>query len=73
MASCSVYGNKPDSGPGRMSAQAALEDANQDHANWNVQMDYSTDRTTYTSATAGVTDTNMVDYFTPKFPGYHVS
>ncbi|MEZ4920369.1 MAG: hypothetical protein R2792_14805 [Saprospiraceae bacterium] len=73
MASSIVYGNKPDTGPGRLSAQAALDDANQDHADWNVQMEWTADRTTYTSANANVTDINMVDYFTPKFPGYHVS
>ena len=73
MASCRVYGNKPDTGPGQLSAQAALDDANQVNPTWNATMNWSKDRTVYTSATAGVTDQNLIDYFSGKFPGYNVA
>ncbi|MBI4853791.1 MAG: hypothetical protein HY819_18510 [Acidobacteria bacterium] len=70
MASCQVYGNKPDTGPGQLSATAARDDVNEAQPTWLVAMAWTQDRTTYTSAIA--TANELETAFTAKFPGYNV-
>jgi hypothetical protein len=70
MPSCQVYGNKPDSGPGQLSAQAARDNVNEAHTTWAVTMNWNSDRTIYTSAVA--TADNLVEAFSAQFPGYNV-
>ena len=72
MPSCQVYGNKPDTGPGQLSAQAAMDDVNQAHPAWVVAMNWTADKTTYTSNAAGVTGDDLEQAFSPHFPGYNV-
>lgn len=70
MANCKVYGNKPDSGPGQLSATSARDDVNQTNPTWLVTMTWTTDNTIYTSAVA--TADNLETAFQAQFPGYNV-
>ena len=69
MPKVKVYGSRPDSGPGRMTADAALHDLNHDHATWLVTMAWNASDTTYTSAVAG--EQALEDAVKAKLPGYH--
>ena len=71
MATCQVYGNKPDSGPSQIRAQATMDDVNEAHNNWNVTLQsWNEDRTIYASTVA--TGAQLEGAFTPLFPGFHV-
>ncbi|KAF0250320.1 MAG: hypothetical protein FD167_282 [bacterium] len=70
MATCEVYGNKPDTGPGQLSATASRDDVNQANPTWLVTMVWTSDKTTYTSAIA--TANQLETAFTAQFPGYNI-
>jgi len=59
MPSAKVYGNKPDEGPGELSAKAALEDMNKEYK-WDATLSYTADRSLYTSEIA--TEDELVTY-----------
>lgn len=69
-AHCKVYGNKPDTGPGKLAAQAALDNVNKEHTTWHVTMQWSSDNTVYTSTIA--TADELESAFKEEFPGYNV-
>ena len=52
MATCTVNGHKPDTGPGQLTAQNAMDTVNAAHATWAITMAWNKDTTTYTSAVA---------------------
>ena len=52
MPTVDVYGNRPGTGPGYLSAMAARDDMNQDNPAWNVTMAWTSDNTRFTSAAA---------------------
>jgi hypothetical protein len=70
MGTCKVYGTSPEKGPGRLKAQAALDDVNLANPLWVVVMVWNSTDTTYTSAVA--TGTQLENAFTPFFPEYTV-
>jgi hypothetical protein len=69
MPTVKVYGNKPDTGPKRLSAGVVRDDINQVHPAWAVTMVWTADNTTYTSATAGGDD--LEGAVQNKLPGYN--
>lgn len=53
MPTVDVYGNRPNSGPGKMTAEATRDEINQANQGWNVTITWNADTTQFKSATAG--------------------
>ncbi len=71
MPTVSVYGNKPDTGPGMLAAKAVCDDLNLEHPGWNLQEAWSKDKTQYTSAIP--TRAVLIEAVSAKFPQYNVA
>jgi len=52
MPTVDVYGNSPNTGPGRMTAEAVRDDINQANPGWGVTMAWTADTTQFKSAIA---------------------
>lgn len=71
MPTVSVYGNKPDTGPGMLAARAVCEDLNLAHPTWGVQVAWTRDNTQYTTAVP--TRAILVAAVSAEFPQYNVA
>ena len=69
MPTVKVYGNKPDTGPKRLTAGVVCDDINEVNPTWNVTMAWSSDNTQYTSAIAN--GQSLESAVQNKLPGYH--
>ena len=73
MATCMVYHNNPNDGPGLFSAQVALASFQQAQPTWNITMNHKTESTTYTATPNGgvtVTGDNLEALVEPAFRGF---
>jgi hypothetical protein len=70
MPTVSVYGNRPGTGPGMLSASAVRDDLNQRNPTWGLTIVWSQDNTQYTSAVP--TRAALVAAVSAEFPNYLV-
>jgi hypothetical protein len=73
MAECKVYGHNPRSGPGMLTALATLDDINEEHPTWNVELKYDAGITTAVYSSNVATQAELFEVLKDHFKDFLVS